>query len=69
MIINGHMHVAKVVLPGDEEDHRQQPCPVVIGAAKDGKKYFAGAGFEFYEDKIEVCFTDNNGDILPDGCI
>lgn len=64
VIINGHMHYLEIIHPGDEHDHRNQPCPVVIGSAKQEQEYFAGAGFVFDKDGMEVCFTDNRGDTV-----
>lgn len=64
VIINGHMHILKIINKGDEQDHRNQPCPVVIGAAKEGKDYYAGAGFVFDNKGIEVCGTDMNGELV-----
>ena len=64
VIINGHMHILKIINKGDEQDHRNQPCPVVIGAAKEGKDYYAGAGFVFDNKGIEVYGTDMYGETV-----
>ena len=49
-------------MPGCENDAFGQPCPVVVGAQVDKrKKYFAGSGFVFNKDNIEIIFNDENG--------
>ena len=62
VILNGHIHRLNYICPGDELDERNQPCPVVIGAAKEGHEYYAGTGFIFDKGAMEVYFTDNHGD-------
>lgn len=64
VIVNGHMHYLEIIAPGDEHDHRNQPCPVVIGSEKQEQEYFAGSGFVFDEAGIKVYFTDNHGDTV-----
>lgn len=64
VILCGHMHRLEVVRPGDEADHRNQPCPMIIGNTKNGKEYFAGTGFEFTEEGIVVTATDSNGETV-----
>lgn len=62
IIVNGHLHSLEMIYPGDERDHRNQPCLVVVGAEKKEREYYAGTGFEFNQDGIQVYFTDNHGD-------
>ncbi len=62
IMICGHIHKFSVDMPGCENDALGQPCPVVVGTQVDKrKKYFAGSGFVFEKDKIQVVFNDNSG--------
>ena len=62
VMICGHIHKFAVDLPGCERDAFGQPCPVVVGSQVDKRKgYFAGSGFVFGKDKIEIIFNDENG--------
>lgn len=63
LMICGHMHTLEINEPGCEVDHLGQPCTVVVGA-KPGKDYYAGAGFVFKEDGVEVIFNDSDGKVL-----
>ena len=63
-LISGHMHTMHIIRPGDEEDKRGQKFPVVIASAKNGQEYFAGGGFAFDEEGIQVTFTDNKGAVI-----
>ncbi len=63
VMICGHLHYTAVFKPGCEQDDLGQPCTVVIGSAP-GKGYFAGTGFLFEKDGIEITFTDSEGKIL-----
>ena len=67
MILCGHTHLFDIIRPGDEYDHRNQPCPVVIGNTKQGEEYFVGAGFVFDEKGIEVTATDSKGETVFTG--
>ena len=59
VMICGHIHEFSVDMPGCERDAFGQPCPVVVGAQVDKRKrYFAGSGFVFSKDNIEVVFND-----------
>lgn len=61
LMICGHIHEFSVDLPGCENDAFGQPCPVVVGSqVNKRKKYFAGSGFVFCKDNIEVIFNDAN---------
>ncbi len=70
VIICGHKHMLKIINKGDEFDAYGQPCPVVIGSVPEdflneqGKQYFAGCGYNFTDDKIEVTFTDSKEKII-----
>ena len=41
-------------------------CPVVIGSTIEKKNpiYFAGCGYVFNDENIDVIFTDSNGETL-----
>lgn len=59
LMICGHIHRFSVDMPGCENDAFGQPCPVVVGSQVDKRKnYFAGSGFVFNKDNIEIIFND-----------
>ena len=59
LMICGHIHKFSVDMPGCENDAFGQPCPIVVGSQVDKrKKYFAGSGFVFNKDNIEIIFND-----------
>ncbi len=61
LMICGHIHKFSVDMPGCENDAFGQPCPVVVGSQVDKRKnYFAGSGFVFNRDNIEIVFNDEN---------
>lgn len=61
IMICGHIHTFSVDMPGCENDAFGQPCPVVVGSqVNKHKKLFAGNGFVFEKDKIQVIFNDGN---------
>lgn len=65
LILNGHLHRVEIHLPGGQKDHRNQPCPVVVGSLLQWpRKNFAGAGVTFDKEGIQVVFTDINGEII-----
>ncbi len=65
VIICGHMHIVDVWEQGSEHDCHNQPCPTVIGGdLKFQEDYFAGCGYTFNGDKIDIAFTDNAGKVL-----
>lgn len=68
LMICGHTHELEIRKAGCEKDSYGQPCPVVISSIPD-ENYFAGCGFEFKDNSIEVVFTDSNGKILSKGII
>ena len=59
----GHLHSMGIFQTGSAFDHFGQPCTVVVGS-KPGDGYFAGAGFTFRADAIDVAFTDSDGKTL-----
>ena len=64
VMICGHKHSMYVDMPGSELDLYGHPCPVVVGSFLDiKKKHYAGTGFVFDDDGVEVVFTDNYGKI------
>ena len=59
LMICGHIHKFSVDMPGCENDAFGQPCPVVVGSQVDKRKnYFAGCGFIFNKNNIEIIFND-----------
>lgn len=62
LMICGHIHKFSVDMPGCENDAFGQPCPVVVGSQVNKRKgYFAGSGFVFNKNNIEIVFNDENG--------
>lgn len=62
LMICGHIHEFSVDMPGCNNDAFGQPCPVVVGSQVDKRKnYFAGCGFVFNKDNVEIIFNDKNG--------
>lgn len=59
----GHLHRMGIHEKGSAFDHLGQPCTVVV-AGKPGSGYYAGAGFTFRADGIDVVFTDSDGKTL-----
>lgn len=64
IMLCGHMHKLVVSKPGEEYDQLGLPCTLVIGSEIKYGKYFAGAGLEFSDGKINAVFTDSEGEIL-----
>ena len=64
IMICGHNHACYITMPGDPLDHKGQPCPVVIASriSKD-MNFFQGGAISLYDDRIEVKFTDNEGNV------
>ena len=61
LMICGHIHKFSVDMPGCENDAFGQPCPVVVGSQVDKRKnYFAGSGFIFNKENIEIIFNDED---------
>ena len=59
LMICGHIHKFSIDMPGCENDAFGQPCPVVVGSQVDKRKNnFAGSGFIFNKDNIEIIFND-----------
>ena len=65
LILCGHAHVAQIRYPGCQEDAYGQPCPVVIGSGfADQKRIWIGCGIAFSKGKLELTFTDSNGNVI-----
>lgn len=66
VMICGHTHTQEILPVGGPKDAYGQPCPVVLGAAinKRESSYYAGCGYTFGENFIEITFTDCEGKIL-----
>lgn len=60
VMICGHVHGLHIWEKGGDHDDLGQPCTVVIGSNV-GEDYYAGCGYVFMENGIEVVFTDNKG--------
>ena len=63
VMLCGHLHRPGVHPRGSAFDCLGQPCTVVVGG-KPGSGYYAGAGFTFRADGVEVVFTDSDGKTL-----
>lgn len=60
IMICGHIHKFSVDYPGCDKDAFGQPCPVVVGSQVDKhKRSFAGSGFIFEKDNIQIIFNDD----------
>ena len=57
-----------VEIGSDFDSYKVQPCTVVTAAHLDGSS-FAGCGFAFNEDSIDVRGVSDKGDILIDESI
>ena len=67
VMICGHAHELNVYYPENSAwNTNGSICPVVIGSAIKKKKpvYFAGCGYVFNDENIEIVFTDSNGETL-----
>lgn len=60
IMICGHTHTFEVSEIGSKLDNRGQPCTMVIGTQTD-KKYYACAGFEFFDGYADVYRSDSDG--------
>lgn len=59
VMLCGHTHEYSVDMPGCENDAFGQPCPVVVGSKVNKRnKEFAGSGFVFKKNSIEIIFND-----------
>ena len=67
VMICGHAHELNVYYPENSAwNTNGSICPVVIGSTIKKKKpvYFAGCGYVFNDENIEIVFTDSNGETL-----
>ena len=67
VMVCGHAHELNIYYPENSEwNTNGSICPVVIGSTIDKKKpvYFAGCGYIFNDENIEIVFTDSNGETL-----
>jgi len=61
IMICGHIHKFSLDMPGCKNDAFGQPCPVVVGSQVNKRtNSFAGSGFVFEKDNIEIIFNDEN---------
>lgn len=67
VMICGHAHELNIYYPENSDwNTNGSVCPVVIGSKIKKKKpvYFAGCGYVFNDENIEIVFTDSNGETL-----
>ena len=68
VMVCGHAHELNVYYPENTDwNTNGSVCPVVIGSTikkKENPVYFAGCGYIFGDDKIELVFTDSNGETV-----
>ena len=67
VMICGHAHELNIYYPENSSwNTNGSVCPVVIGSTieKNDPVYFAGCGYVFNGENIEIVFTDSNGSIL-----
>ncbi len=60
-MISGHYHRNFIRYPGENE-YIKRPCPIVVGSIPSDDN-FIGCGYIFSDEKIEVVFSDKNGEI------
>lgn len=65
LLLHGHVHGCYITRPGDELDHRGQPCPVICGSRPEDNRFIATA-LVLEKDGCRVIFNDSNGEILED---
>lgn len=63
VMLCGHMHRMGIYPKGCAFDHLGQPCTVVVGG-RPANGCYAGAGFTFRKDAIDVVFNDSDGKTL-----
>ena len=67
IMICGHAHELNIYYPENTDwNNNGSVCPVVIGSTikKKSSVYYAGCGYVFGEENIQVVFTDSNGESL-----
>ena len=67
VMICGHAHELNIYYPENSDwNTNGSVCPVVIGSTikKQNPAYFAGCGYIFNDENIEIVFTDSYGEIL-----
>ena len=72
VMICGHAHELNIYYPENTAwNNNGSICPVVIGSniKKNKPVYFAGCGYIFNDDNIDVVFTDSNGETLRKECL
>ena len=61
LMIAGHTHKYSIDRPGCDNDALGQPCTVVVASQPDTKKkFYAGGGVVFDNDKTKVVFSNQN---------
>ena len=68
LILCGHMHQAYVTRPGEERDHKGQPCPVFV-ASLPKKESYAGGNVELYTDHAVLRISDQDKNVLCEDTI
>ncbi len=66
LMLCGHVHKCYITLPGEERDHKGQPCPVVCASRidKEDKEFFVGGAITLSDSSMLVEFTDNKKTVL-----
>ena len=62
-MLTGHMHFAYILMPDDERNTLPHNYPMVVGSAVQ-QDTVIGAAIVLNKNKMEVKFTDNNGNVL-----
>ena len=67
IMLCGHTHYFACIMPGDSYNTYGDICPIIIGSQilKKGED-FAGAGFEFLDDKINVRYTSPDNECIKE---
>lgn len=64
--LHGHTHFARVIRPGDADDHQGLGCPAVIGSAPTfgAEPTYIGAAVTLGENGVTVTFNSDKGEIV-----
>ncbi|MCQ2428798.1 MAG: metallophosphoesterase [Clostridia bacterium] len=62
-ILCGHVHACYVTRPGEERDHKGQPCPVICASRPGHGEEFIGGAITLTEKEIRVEFTDQDRNV------
>ena len=62
LMLCGHTHELKIIMPGDELDHFGQPCPVITGS-KPAEDSYTATGLVLTDTENEIYFADDAGNL------